>query len=96
MRNGIKTKIDQLLSQNQELIKSGSHMNPMNNFWHYVQLQDPDLHQDKRIVDIKRVNYEIQLGDEKSTDGEEIKCRFNELWDNIISAIYLGQMVLAH
>uniref|UniRef100_U9SRU1 Uncharacterized protein n=1 Tax=Rhizophagus irregularis (strain DAOM 181602 / DAOM 197198 / MUCL 43194) TaxID=747089 RepID=U9SRU1_RHIID len=28
---------------------------------------------------IERVNYEIQLGDEKSTDGEEIKRRFNEL-----------------
>ncbi|PKC64611.1 hypothetical protein RhiirA1_462161 [Rhizophagus irregularis] len=64
--------------------------------WITHEPDDPDLHQDKRIVGIKRVNYEIQLGDEKSTDGEEIKCRFNELWDNIISAIYLGQMVLAH
>ncbi|CAG8733059.1 11725_t:CDS:2 [Rhizophagus irregularis] len=88
-----------------------------NNFRHCVpdQLQDPDLHQDKRIVDISKItnvqwknftetldreieswdfqqliegiNYEIQLGDEKSTDGEEIKRRFNELWNNIISAI---------
>ncbi|GBC35669.2 hypothetical protein GLOIN_2v1775230 [Rhizophagus irregularis DAOM 181602=DAOM 197198] len=80
MRNGIKTKIDQLLSQNQGLIKSGLHMNPMNNFRYCVpdQLQDPDLHQDKHIVDIR---------DEKNTDGEKIKRRFNELWDNIISAI---------
>ncbi|CAG8757856.1 1490_t:CDS:2, partial [Rhizophagus irregularis] len=63
-----------------------------NNFWHCIpdQLQDPDLHQDKRIVDIKEVNYEIQLGDEKNTDGEKIKCRFNELWDNIISAISIA------
>jgi len=88
-----------------------------NNFRHCVpdQLQDPDLHQDKRIVDISKitnvqwenftktldreieawdfqqlieeVNYEIQLGDEKDTDREEIKRRFNELWDNIMSAI---------
>uniref|UniRef100_U9TGX9 Reverse transcriptase domain-containing protein n=1 Tax=Rhizophagus irregularis (strain DAOM 181602 / DAOM 197198 / MUCL 43194) TaxID=747089 RepID=U9TGX9_RHIID len=51
-----------------------------NNFRHCVpdQLQDPDLHQDKHIVDIR---------DEKNTDGEKIKRRFNELWDNIISAI---------
>ncbi|EXX74278.1 hypothetical protein RirG_052600 [Rhizophagus irregularis DAOM 197198w] len=71
-----------------------------NNFRHCVpdQLQDPDLHQDKRIVDISKmtnvqwknftetldreieawdfqqlieeVNYEIQLGDEKNTDGD--------------------------
>ncbi|RGB26700.1 hypothetical protein C1646_770092 [Rhizophagus diaphanus] len=77
-----------------------------NNFWHCVpdQLQDPDLHQGKRIVDIskitdvqwenftetldrkieawdfqqliKKVNYEIQLGDEKNTDGEEIKFKY--------------------
>ncbi|CAB5381639.1 unnamed protein product [Rhizophagus irregularis] len=88
-----------------------------NNFRHCVpdQLQDPDLHQDKCIVDISKItnvqwknftetldreieswdfqqliegiNYEIQLGDEKSTDGKEIKRRFNELWNNIISAI---------
>ncbi|RGB35208.1 hypothetical protein C1646_759583 [Rhizophagus diaphanus] len=88
-----------------------------NNFRHCVpdQLQDPDLHQDKHIVNISKitnvqwknfteildreieawdfqqlieeVNYEIQLGDEKNTDGKEIKRRFNELWDNIISAI---------
>ncbi|RGB22386.1 hypothetical protein C1646_822567 [Rhizophagus diaphanus] len=57
------------------------------------QLQNPDLHQDKRIVDIKEVNYEIQLGDEKNTDGEEIKRRFNELWDNIISAISIAMNI---
>ncbi|PKY34085.1 hypothetical protein RhiirB3_453495 [Rhizophagus irregularis] len=71
-----------------------------NNFWHCVpdQLQDPDLHQDKhRKIEawdfqqlIKEVNYEIQLGDEKNTDGEKIKCRFNELWDNIINAISIA------
>ncbi|PKY30685.1 hypothetical protein RhiirB3_447891 [Rhizophagus irregularis] len=62
MRNGIKTKIDQLLSQNQGLIKSGSHMNPMNNFRYCVpdQLQDPDLHQDKHIVDIT-MNIELLM-----------------------------------
>ncbi|EXX61820.1 hypothetical protein RirG_167630 [Rhizophagus irregularis DAOM 197198w] len=66
-----------------------------NNFWYCVpdQLQDPDLHQDKHIVDIKGVNYKIQLGDEKSTDGKEIKHRFNELWDNIISVISIAMNI---
>ncbi|CAG8764459.1 16079_t:CDS:2, partial [Rhizophagus irregularis] len=31
--------------------------------------------------------------DEKSTDGKEIKCRFNELWDNIISAISIAMNI---
>ncbi|PKK56233.1 hypothetical protein RhiirC2_800465 [Rhizophagus irregularis] len=75
-----------------------------NNFWHCVpdQLQNPDLHQDKHILEIEAwdfqqliegVNYEIQLGDEKSTDGKEIKRRFNELWDNIISAISIAMNI---
>jgi hypothetical protein len=42
---------------------------------------------------IEEVNYEIQLGDEKNTDGEEIKCRFNALWDNIISAISIAMNI---
>ncbi|CAB4416101.1 unnamed protein product [Rhizophagus irregularis] len=38
-------------------------------------------------------NYEIQLGDEKDTDGEEIKRRFNELWDNVMSAISIAMSI---
>ncbi|CAB5295993.1 unnamed protein product [Rhizophagus irregularis] len=32
-------------------------------------------------------------GDEKNTDGEKIKRRFNELWDNIISAISIAMNI---
>uniref|UniRef100_U9V015 Uncharacterized protein n=1 Tax=Rhizophagus irregularis (strain DAOM 181602 / DAOM 197198 / MUCL 43194) TaxID=747089 RepID=U9V015_RHIID len=55
-----------------------------------------DKHQNKHI-DFQQLidgfNYEIQLGDEKDTDREEIKRRFNELWDNVMSAISIAMNI---
>ncbi|CAB4431604.1 unnamed protein product [Rhizophagus irregularis] len=38
-------------------------------------------------------NSEIQLRDGKDTDEEEIKRRFNELWDNVMSAISIAMNI---
>ncbi|GBC36358.2 ribonuclease HI, putative [Rhizophagus irregularis DAOM 181602=DAOM 197198] len=38
-------------------------------------------------------NCEIQLRDGKDNDGEEIKRRFNELWDNVMSAISIAMNI---
>ena len=38
-------------------------------------------------------NCEIQLRDGKDTDGEEIKRKFNELWDNVMSAISIAMNI---
>ncbi|PKK57508.1 hypothetical protein RhiirC2_797897 [Rhizophagus irregularis] len=38
-------------------------------------------------------NCEIQLRDGKDNDGEEIKRRFNELWDNVMSTISIAMNI---
>ncbi|EXX56414.1 hypothetical protein RirG_216500 [Rhizophagus irregularis DAOM 197198w] len=38
-------------------------------------------------------NCEIQLRDGKDNDGEEIKRRFNELWNNVMSAISIAMNI---
>ncbi|CAB5387720.1 unnamed protein product [Rhizophagus irregularis] len=39
---------------------------------------------------IDEFNHEIQLGYETNNDEEKIRCRFNELWNNIMSAISIA------
>ncbi|CAG8748869.1 466_t:CDS:2, partial [Rhizophagus irregularis] len=39
---------------------------------------------------INEFNHEIQLGYEMNNDEEKIRCRFNELWNNIMSAISIA------
>ncbi|PKY33393.1 hypothetical protein RhiirB3_532460, partial [Rhizophagus irregularis] len=39
---------------------------------------------------IDEFNHEIQLGYETDNDGEKIRCKFNELWNNIMSAISIA------
>ncbi|CAB5368916.1 unnamed protein product [Rhizophagus irregularis] len=39
---------------------------------------------------IDEFNHEIQLGYEMDNDGEKIRCKFNELWNNIMSAISIA------
>ncbi|CAB5382748.1 unnamed protein product [Rhizophagus irregularis] len=55
-----------------------------NNFRYCVpdQLQDPVLG-----------NKQQNKRDEKYTDGEEIKRRFNEIWDNVMSAISIAMNI---
>ncbi|PKY63224.1 hypothetical protein RhiirA4_450090, partial [Rhizophagus irregularis] len=39
---------------------------------------------------IDEFNHEIQLGYETDNDREKIRCKFNELWNNIMSAISIA------
>uniref|UniRef100_U9SLD6 Reverse transcriptase domain-containing protein n=1 Tax=Rhizophagus irregularis (strain DAOM 181602 / DAOM 197198 / MUCL 43194) TaxID=747089 RepID=U9SLD6_RHIID len=39
---------------------------------------------------IDKFNYKIQLGYKTNDDGEKIRCRFNELWNNIMSTISIA------